>query len=78
MNLNNIFICENLPRLPEGKARPSGLSVSSFSSATHLVWTDKQGQKQSAALFHHGVACGKHAEILNQYCTKGSPLLAVL
>jgi single-strand DNA-binding protein len=78
MNLNKIFICGNLTRLPEMKALPSGMSVSSFSIATNRVWTDKQGQKQSDALFHNVVAFGKQAEILNQYCTKGSLLLAVL
>ena len=57
------------------KALPSGKSVSSFSIATNRVWTDKQGQKQSDALFHNVVAFGKQAEILNQYCTKGSLLI---
>ena len=75
MNLTKIFICGNLTRLPEMKALPSGMSVSSFSIATNRVWTDKQGQKQSDALFHNVVAFGKQAEILNQYCTKGSLLI---
>jgi single-strand DNA-binding protein len=75
MNLNKIFICGNLTRLPEMKALPSGKSVSSSSIATNRVWTDTQGQKPSDALFHNVVAFGKQAEILNQYCTTGSLLI---
>lgn len=56
------------------KALPSGASVASFGVATNRTWKDKNGAKQDSATFHNVVAFGKQAEILHQYCKKGSPI----
>lgn len=56
------------------KALPSGASVTSFGVATNRTWKDKNGVKQESVTFHNVVAFGKQAEVLHQYCKKGSPI----
>jgi single-strand DNA-binding protein len=75
MKLNKVYLVGNLTRLPEMRATPSGMSVSSFSVATNRNWTDKQGERQQQTEFHSVVAFGRQAEVINQYCTKGSLIL---
>lgn len=74
MYINKALIYGNLTRDPEMKALPSGASVTSFGVATNRTWKDKNGVKQDSATFHNVVAFGKQAEILHQYCKKGSPI----
>lgn len=74
MYINKAFIYGNLTRDPEMKALPSGTSVTSFGVATNRTWKDKNGVKQDSATFHNVVAFGKQAEVLHQYCKKGSPI----
>ena len=72
MNLNKAMIIGNLTRDPEVKSTPSGTSVTTFSVATNLIWTDQSGQKQEKVEFHNIVAWRKLAEICGQYLKKGS------
>ncbi len=72
MNLNKAMIIGNLTRDPEIRTIPSGQTVASFSVATNLIWTDKQGQKQEKVEFHNVVAWRRLAEICGQYLRKGS------
>jgi len=72
MNLNKAMIIGNLTRDPEVKSTPSGTSVTTFSIATNLIWTDQSGQKQEKVEFHNIVAWRKLAEICGQYLKKGS------
>ncbi len=72
MNLNKAMIIGNLTRDPEIKTIPSGQNVASFSVATNLIWTDKQGQRQEKVEFHNVVAWRRLAEICGQYLRKGS------
>ncbi|OGZ08436.1 MAG: hypothetical protein A3C93_01470 [Candidatus Lloydbacteria bacterium RIFCSPHIGHO2_02_FULL_54_17] len=74
MYINKALIYGNLTRDPEMKALPSGASVTSFGVATNRTWKDKNGVKQESVDFHNVVAFGKAAELLHQYCRKGSPL----
>jgi single-strand DNA-binding protein len=74
MNLNKAFIIGNLTHDPELRQTPSGQAVCSFGMATNRVYTDKSGTKQKEAEFHNIVAWGKQAELINQYCRKGSML----
>jgi single-strand DNA-binding protein len=62
-------------RDPEIRSTPNGQSVCSFSMATSRTFTDKAGVKQQQSEFHNIVAWGRQAEIINQYCKKGSLLL---
>lgn len=74
MYINKALIYGNLTRDPEMKALPSGISVSSFGVATNRTWKNKEGVKQESVDFHNVVAFGKQAELVHQYCKKGSPL----
>jgi single-strand DNA-binding protein len=72
MNLNKVMLIGNMTRDPESRATPDGTTVTSFSVATNLRWTDKSGQKQDRAEFHNIVAWRKLGEIAAQYLKKGS------
>jgi len=72
MNLNKVMIIGNLTRDPEVKTTPAGATVTSFSIATSLVWTDQSGQKQEKTEFHNIVAWRRLGEICGQYLRKGS------
>lgn len=74
MYINKALIYGNLTRDPEMKALPSGASVTSFGVATNRTWKNKEGVKQESVDFHNVVAFGKPAELLHQYCKKGSPI----
>ncbi|MFA6255325.1 MAG: single-stranded DNA-binding protein [Patescibacteria group bacterium] len=72
MNLNKAMIIGNLTRDPETRTTPSGQTVTSFSVATNLIWTDANGEKQKKVEFHNIVAWRKLAEICAQYLKKGN------
>lgn len=72
MDLNKAMIIGRLTREPENRSTTTGQSVSNFSLATNLVWTDAQGQKQERVEYHNIVAWRKLADICNQYLKKGS------
>jgi single-strand DNA-binding protein len=72
MNLNKAMIIGNLTRDPEVRNTPSGVTVTAFTVATNLIWTDQQGQKQEKVEFHNVVAWRKLGEICGQYLRKGS------
>ncbi len=72
MNLNKAMVIGNLTRDPEVRSTASGATVTNFSVATNLVWTDQQGQRQEKAEFHNVVAWRKLGEICGQYLKKGS------
>ena len=74
MYINKALVYGNLTRDPEMKALPSGVSVTSFSIATNRTWKDKNGVKQESVDYHNVVAFSKPAELIHQYCKKGSPL----
>ncbi|MDO8521532.1 MAG: single-stranded DNA-binding protein [bacterium] len=74
MYINKALIYGNITRDPEMKALPSGASVTSFGVATNRTWKNKEGVKQESVDFHNVVAFGKPAELIHQYCKKGSPL----
>jgi len=72
MDLNRVTLIGNVVRDPESRTTPTGQNVVSFSVATNLIWTDKNGQRQKKAEFHNIVAWRKLAEIISQYVKKGS------
>ncbi len=64
----------NLTRDPELKALPSGIKVASISLATNRVWKDKDGARQESTEYHNLVSFGRQAEVIGQYCKKGSSI----
>lgn len=74
MYLNKTQIIGNLTRDPELKTLPSGVKVANFSIATNYSYKNKDGEKMEEVEFHNVVAFGKQAEVIAQYCKKGSQL----
>jgi single-strand DNA-binding protein len=74
MYLNKVQLIGNLTRDPELKALPSGTKVASFSIATNRNWKDKDGVKKEEVEFHNLIAFGKTAEVIAQWCKKGSQI----
>ena len=74
MYINKVQILGNLTRDPELRAIPTGIKVASFSIATNRTWKDASGKKQDATEYHNVVAFAKPAELIAQYCKKGSSL----
>ena len=70
--LNKAMLIGNLTRDPETRTTPANQTVTTFSVATNMVWTDQSGQKQKKTEFHNVVAWRKLAEICAQYLHKGS------
>ena len=75
MYLNKAILIGNLTRDPELKALPSGIKVANFSIATNRTYKDKDGNKKEEVEFHNLVAFGKQAEVIEQWCKKGSQLM---
>ena len=75
MNLNKVFLIGNITKDIELKTTPGGNMVASFGLATNKTWKGKDGTKQEQATFHNIVAWGKTAEVIKQYCVKGSMIM---
>jgi single-strand DNA-binding protein len=75
MNLNKVFLIGNITKDIELKTTPGGNMVASFGLATNRTWKGKDGTKQEQATFHNIVAWGKTAEVIKQYCVKGSMIM---
>lgn len=71
MDLNKVQIIGRATQDPETRTTPSGVSVTSFSVATNLIWTNPNGERQEKAEFHNIVAWRRLAEICGQYLKKG-------
>lgn len=74
MYLNKVFLIGNLTRDPELKSLPTGTKVASISMATNRSWKDAQGQKKESVEYHNVVAFAKQAEVIAQWCKKGSSI----
>lgn len=74
MYINKVQLYGNITKAIELKTTQGGNSVASFSLATNRTFKDKEGNKKEEVQFHSCVAWGKTAELINQYCGKGSPL----
>lgn len=59
---------------PEKRTTTGGSSVVSVSLATTEKWKDKQGNQQEKTEFHRLTFWNQQADIVEQYCKKGSML----
>ena len=74
MNINKVHICGNLTRDPQIKFLQNEKAVASFGIAINHTWKDANGEKKQDTTFVDIEAWGKTAELIGQYCTKGSEL----
>ncbi len=75
-NYNRIILAGNLTRDPELSYTPSNTAVCKFGLAVNRTWTNKQtNQKQEETMFVDCTAWSRSAEVINEYCRKGKPIL---
>jgi single-strand DNA-binding protein len=73
-SVNKVILIGNLGADPELRYTNTGTAVANFRIATNDQWTDKNGEKQERAEWHHIVAWGKLGEICGKYLKKGRPV----
>jgi len=72
--LNKVLLIGRLGQDPEKKVTQTGQSVASISLATTEYYKDKSGSKQEKTEWHKVVFWGKQADLVEQYCKKGSQI----
>lgn len=71
--INKVTLLGNLGRDVELRYTGTGEAVANCQVATSTDWKDKEsGERQSATEWHRCVAWGKLAELIAEYCRKGS------
>lgn len=73
-SVNKVILIGNLGKDPEVKYMTNGEAVANIALATTEVWKDKNGGKQEKTEWHRIVFYRKLAEIVGEYCKKGSPV----
>jgi single-strand DNA-binding protein len=73
-NLNKVYLMGNLTRDPQLRYLPSQTPVADFGIAVNRRWKTPQGEDREEVMFADCSAFAKQAELINQYCRKGSPL----
>jgi single-strand DNA-binding protein len=75
-NFNRVVLVGNLTRDPQLRYLPSSnMPVLDFGLAINRKYRTASGEDREEVCFIDCSAFGKPAEIINQYCTKGRPLL---
>lgn len=73
--INQATLIGRMGQDPEIRYTPGGDAVANISLATSESWKDKQtGEKQERTEWHRVTMFGKVAEIVGQYCNKGTML----
>jgi len=72
--LNKVMLIGRLGQDPEKRVTPNGASVINISMATTENWKDQSGDKQEKTEWHKLVFWNKLADIVEQYCKKGSQI----
>lgn len=72
--LNKVMLIGRLGQDPEKRVTPTGHSVINVSLATTEYYKDKSGSKQERTEWHRLVFWNRTAEIVEQYCRKGSQI----
>jgi len=72
---NRVVLMGNLTRDPVQRALPSGMIVVDFGMAMNRRWRTLQGEERDEVCYVDVSVFARTAEIVMQYCRKGSPLL---
>lgn len=73
-NLNKVLLIGRLGQDPEKRITPSGHTVVNVSLATTDYFKDQGGNRQERTEWHRVVFWNRQAELIEQYCRKGSQL----
>ncbi len=71
-SVNKVILIGHLGKDPEIKYTPSGTPVAKFTLATNERFKDKDGNWQDRTEWHNITAWQRTAEIVGEYCKKGS------
>ncbi len=71
---NKVQLIGHLGAKVEVKKLDSGKSVGNVNLATNETYKNQQGEKVTETTWHHLVAWGKQAEILEKYTDKGTEI----
>ncbi len=71
-SVNKVILIGHLGKDPEVKYTPSGTPVAKFTLATNERYKDKDGNWQDRTEWHNITAWQRTAEIVGEYCKKGS------
>jgi single-strand DNA-binding protein len=74
--MNSVYLMGRLGADPETKS-VGDTTVTSFSMATSKKWKDKSGEMQEKTEWHRCTAWGRQGEVIQQYFTKGKPILVM-
>src|SRR3954470_10405685 len=72
---NKVIMVGNLTRDPQLRYLPSQMAVVDIGLAVNHKFKTAAGEDREEVMFIDCSAFGKQAEIINQYCQKGRPLL---
>lgn len=72
---NKVIVVGNMTRDPELRYTPGGSAVCDIGIAVNEKYTDKSGQRVENVHFFDITAWAKTAELVSQYCKKGSSIL---
>src|SRR3989304_2872954 len=73
-NYNKVILFGNLTRDPELRYTPNGTAVADVGIAINRAWTNQGGEKKEETCFVDMQAWARNAEVISEYCRKGSPL----
>jgi len=74
-NYNKVILAGNLTRDPQLSYTPTQTPVVDFGMAINRTWRGQDGQKNEETCFVDCRAFGRQAETINQYLSKGRPVL---
>jgi single-strand DNA-binding protein len=74
-NFNKVILMGNLTRDPQLKYLPNNTAVCEFGLAVNRRWRDRDGNQKDETCFVDISAFGRTGETINQYMSKGRPIL---
>jgi len=74
-NFNKVILMGNLTRDPQLSYLPNQTPVCEIGLAVNRKWKGQDGQQKEETCFVDCQSFGRQAEVLNQYMSKGRPLL---
>ncbi len=74
-NYNKVILVGNLTRDPQMSYLPSQTPVTEFGLAINRRWKGKDGEQREETCFVDCKCYARQAEVLNQYMSKGRPIL---
>jgi single-strand DNA-binding protein len=74
-SFNRVILLGNCTRDPQTKSLPSGTSVTELGVACNRKFRTANGEDKEEVLFVDCTAFGKTADVIQQYFTKGKPIM---